>query len=142
MNKQDINKTKISTGLIRALLFFLVGSSFLQAETFKERLLSDQRTFYGKQNLLLLTATLGAGAVLSHTRADQEVRYWYQSDMRSGSSDEFAKMAKPFGDGKVMLPVYLGAFALKYMPTNKILQSVSLWGEYSLRMILVGAPPV
>ncbi|KAA3662309.1 MAG: PAP2 family protein, partial [Calditrichaeota bacterium] len=97
---------------------------------------------YGGRNLLLLTAILGAGAVLSLTRADQEVRYWYHSDMRSGSSDHFASMAKPFGDGMVMLPVYLGAFALKYMPTNKILQSVSLWGEYSLRMILVGAPPV
>lgn len=109
----------------------------------KQILAADQKRFYSTRNMLWLSATLASGAVLANTKVDGEFQRWYQSEMRSTRSDDFAAIVKPFGDGKTMVPIYLGAFAMRYLlPESKIVQPISTWAATSLRTILVGAPPL
>jgi len=103
----------------------------------------DYQHFYSCEGLTLLGLGLGAGAVLANTRLDQEFQDWYQDDVRSRGTDDFAKAAKVFGDGNIAIPVYAGVTLLRpYLAGWPAGAVVGQWGDRCLRSVVVGGPPV
>ena len=104
---------------------------------------SDYCHFYTSRHIGLLTAGLGIGVILAHTDADQEIRHWYQQAVRDNTTDEISRFVKPFGNGRITIPCYIGVALVGKMTENFRLGSlVKEWGVRSLRTLLVGVPPL
>jgi membrane-associated phospholipid phosphatase len=104
---------------------------------------ADYRNFYTFRDMALLGAALGTGAVLANTSLDQNFQNWYQSNVRSGGTDNFASIAKQFGNGNIFIPIYAGTTLLQpYINSTRFGATVGEWGDRSLRTAAVGGPPV
>lgn len=103
----------------------------------------DYQHFYSGPSLLLAAAALGTGAVLANTSLDQHFQNWYQADVRSTGTNDFAKIAKEFGNGNIMIPVFAASAILgPYLPSTAVGNTVGEWGDRCVRTVLVGGPPV
>jgi hypothetical protein len=112
-------------------------------EEMKDTIYEDYRNFYAVENLEYLAIGIGIAGVLANTSIDGEVQGWDQGSLRDGDTDNFSRAVKPFGDGRITVPVYLGAAILGELTKDIRLGSATgEWGERSLRAILVGAPPM
>lgn len=109
----------------------------------KDTFSQDYRCFYSYENLRKLAIGIGIAGVLANTSTDREFRNWYQNSLRSKETDNLSNILRPFGDGMITIPVYLGA-ALFGEVTGDIEfgSTIGEWGKKSLRAILVGAPPM
>ena len=104
---------------------------------------SDHRNFYSQQSLAVAAAAFGGGAVMAHTDADEEIRQWYQDDVRSGKTDGIANVATHFGDGYLVVPTLGAALLLGELADEQSHCSVvGDWADRSLRAALVGVPPL
>lgn len=104
---------------------------------------SDHSNFYSKKSLTVAAEVFAAGAVLAHTDADQEIRDWYQDDVRSSSTDDVAKTAKLFGEGHLILPALGISLAIgEMMDDHQCTSCLGDWGDQSLRAMVVGVPPL
>jgi len=86
---------------------------------------------------------VGLAAPLANTSLDEDFQSWYQRDVRSSGTDDFARFWKTFGEGQIFIPAFAGlAFA------GDLLEGLPLCGaagEYAgrvTRAYLVGAPPM
>ena len=103
----------------------------------KEAVVRDYGSFYTKERMLRIGVAFGAGAVMANTNIDENIQTWYQDNIRSQNSDEISKVAKEFGNGKIMIPLALLTAGVNfYDPDLKI----GIWGVYLSRAYLVGAP--
>jgi membrane-associated phospholipid phosphatase len=103
----------------------------------------DYQNFYSFRGMAMLGIGLGTAAVLANTSLDQNFQNWYQNDVRSQGTNDFASVAKQFGNGNIFIPVYAGATLLKpYIETTPIGSAVGQWGDRCLRSVVVGGPPV
>jgi len=110
------------------------------------RIWSDYCNFYCVDTALNFGVALGGGAVLANTALDRHFSGWYQENIRSSGTDDFAKSCKFFGEGMIWAPVFV-ATAVSYR-----LYEQSGWntrnercpfGEYAARTArgyLVGSP--
>jgi hypothetical protein len=106
---------------------------------------TDDANFYSYQNLLVLNAGVGVGAVLANTSFDgrtfdQRPRDDYQDHI---SNRKFFHEFKTFGNGYVVIPVIAAStLAEEVWPDTVIGDTVGQWGERSVRALLVGTPPL
>ena len=104
----------------------------------------DYRHYYTTpSNLLDLGMVLGGAGVLANTHADRWFTDRWQSDTRSGFTDDLARPFNKAGHGVALaLPaLYLGAlWAGGYTGHPATDAPVATWGARSLRAFILGAP--
>lgn len=106
-------------------------------------IVQDYKNYYSLENAARLAVGFGVGAALANTDVDQKIRDWYQNDVRSSGTDQFARIAKPFGNGEYVVgAVTAGWLAGELFYDHPAGDALSLWGQRSLRSIAVGAPPM
>ncbi len=100
--------------------------------------LLDARNFYlSSSNMLRLGIGIAAAAVPANTNVDRWIRDKFQEEVRSGGTDDAAKVAKVPGTAYVTIPVYAGAYGIGYLVGNP---TAGDWAQRSLRATVVGAP--
>jgi hypothetical protein len=105
--------------------------------------LDDYTEFYSAHNMIYLGGGLTVCGLLANTSADMHIRNWYQNDVRSESTDRFAKSVKFFGEGAVACPVFAAACLTGYIgEDNHVTGAIGEWGSRSLRSVVVGGPPL
>ena len=107
------------------------------------KVLEDYRNFYSCESLTCITAAFGAGALMANTGFDTTMQNAWQEGVRPTDVGTFFSDCKVIGEGKYALPIF-GAAALtgvvfEGQPAGDI---VGEWGSRSLRMFVVGAPPL
>jgi hypothetical protein len=114
-----------------------------EATSLWDNVRSDWANFYSTGDLCRFAIGLGAAGVFANTSADESIDDWYQDSVRTGWTDDVAKVFKPFGNGLITVPVYLGAALLGHLGDGTGFGgTLGEWGNRSLRTLLVGAPPM
>lgn len=128
------------SALLRSRLRRQVGAMWREAWNNARH---DHRNYYSWITLRDLGLAVGLAAPLANTSLDEDFQSWYQRDVRSSGTDDFARFWKTFGEGQIFIPAFAGiAFA------GGLLEGIpfcSPAGEYAGRVTrgyLVGAPPM
>src|SRR5205085_1575680 len=94
------------------------------------RVLQDEKTYYSWNNIEFLVVGFGIGGALANTQADQHMRNWYQREIRSSTTMEFADVFKGLGNGAYTMPAmafgWLGGKMLGDTPCGNTLLE---WGQ-------------
>ncbi|NBT13082.1 MAG: phosphatase PAP2 family protein [Planctomycetia bacterium] len=118
-------------------------SRFPRTARFGFKVLEDYRNFYDCESLVCLTAAFGAGALMANTGFDTTMQAAWQRGVEPTDLGTFFRGCKDIGEGRYALGVFgaaaLTGLALEGRPGGDI---VGEWGSRSLRMFIVGAPPV
>jgi membrane-associated phospholipid phosphatase len=103
----------------------------------------DYRNFYSCESLTGLTAVFGAGALMANTGFDQTLQTAWQESVTPSGVGTFFSGCKDIGEGRYALAAFGAAAATGYLfegrPAGDV---VGAWGERSLRIFVVGGPPV
>jgi hypothetical protein len=107
------------------------------------KVLEDYRNFYSCESLTCITAAFGAGALMANTGFDTTMQNAWQEGVRPTDVGTFFSDCKVIGEGKYCLPIFgaaaLTGVVLEGQPAGDI---VGEWGSRSLRIFVVGAPPL
>jgi hypothetical protein len=107
------------------------------------KVLEDYRNFYSCESLTCITAAFGAGALMANTGFDTTMQNAWQEGVRPTDVGTFFSDCKVIGEGKYALPIFgaaaLTGVVLEGRPSGDI---IGEWGSRSLRMFVVGAPPL
>ena len=110
------------------------------------RMVRDYKNFYLTENLLYVGVAIVVAAPLANTHADQGIRDWYQRGAGGGQSpqaDETSRVFKWFGDYRQTVPIFLVFSVSEHLfPDSPTAQTLSEFGNRSLRALAVGAPAV
>lgn len=134
--------------LIFCLILAIAFSDFLSAQAnslakWKDEFVSDYKNFYSWNNLSKLALGIGFAGCYANTTFDQSIQDCYCDYLKSKTTNNMAKVFKPFGDGRIMVPAYLIAILIGELEKDTNAGSVlGHWGQHCCRTILVGAPPV
>jgi hypothetical protein len=119
------------------------GSRFPRLSRAWHKVLSDEQNFYACDSLVCLTAAFGAGALMANTGFDTTVQTAWQESVRPTDLGTFFSGCKDIGEGRYSLPVFGAAAAAGLLfegrPSGDM---VGEWGSRSLRIFVVGAPPL
>lgn len=103
----------------------------------------DYRNFYSCDSLTCITAAFGAGALMANTGFDTTMQNAWMTGVEPTSLGTFFLGCKDIGEGRYSLPIFGVAAAtglvLEGQPVGDALGG---WGSRSLRMFVVGAPPL
>jgi len=106
------------------------------------RLCRDYEHFYDGPSIIDRTLALGLAATFAHTSIDQEVRDWYQDQIRDSHTDRWARHGKHFGE-LYTIGIYGGVLLLGKMTEKTCVGSLANeWADRSLRSVAVGGPAV
>ena len=106
-------------------------------------LVSDAANFYSYQNLRDITLCLGLGAALAHTDVDQQVRDWWQDDVRSDYSDTPADVAKIYGEHGYLVALVGAAYlAGEFAGDTDVGANLGEWSTLTGRSLIVGTPSI
>ena len=104
---------------------------------------NDYRNFYDCESLVCVTAAFGAGALMANTGFDDTMQAAWQRGVEPTSVGTFFSGCKDIGEGRYVLPIVGAAAATGLLfeghPFGDV---VGEWGSRSLRMFVVGAPPL
>ena len=104
---------------------------------------NDYRNFYSCESLVCLTAAFGAGALMANTGFDTTMEGAWQRGVEPTGLGSFFSGCKDMGEGRYALPVFgvaaVTGLVLEGHPAGDV---VGEWGSRSLRMFVVGAPPL
>ncbi|MFM8892423.1 MAG: phosphatase PAP2 family protein [Planctomycetia bacterium] len=107
------------------------------------KVLEDYRNFYSCESLAGLAGAFGAGALMANTGFDTTMQNAWPQGVTPTGLGTFFSDCKPIGEGKYALPIFgaaaLTGVVLEGQPAGDV---VGEWGSRSLRMFVVGAPPV
>ena len=67
------------------------------------KIASDHANYYSGRNLSHMAAGFAMGATMAHTDVDQELRDWWQEDVRSARTDRLDNFFTPFGKGEYVI---------------------------------------
>jgi hypothetical protein len=110
---------------------------------FARRVWQDHRNYYGGRNFWETGYALAGGSVLANTSLDGEFRDWYQRDVRSDETDDFARFCKTFGEGDIFIPSFAClALATSLLPELPLVANTNEFAGRTTRAYLVGAPPM
>ena len=119
------------------------GSSYPRMARAGYRVLEDYRNFYDCESLVCLTAAFGAGALMANTGFDVTMQNAWMKGVEPTGMGSFFSGCKVLGEGMYALPVFATAAATGLVfegnPTGDV---VGEWGSRSLRMFVVGGPPL
>jgi len=103
----------------------------------------DYRNFYSCESLTGLTAAFGAGALMANTGFDETMQQAWQRSVTPSDLGTFFSGVKDIGEGRYALSIFSVAAVTGYVfegrPAGDL---IGEWGTRSLRMFVVGAPPV
>ena len=103
----------------------------------------DYRNFYDCEGLVCLTAAFGAGALMANTGFDDTMQAAWQQGVEPTSLGTFFTGCKDIGEGRYALPIFGVAAATGLVfEGNPVGDVVGEWGSRSLRIFVVGAPPL
>jgi hypothetical protein len=103
----------------------------------------DHINFYSWRTFSDLAVGLGGAAVLANTSLDQDFCDWYQDDVRSAGTNNFASFWKTFGDGHIFIPAFAGmAVVGRFMDHYPTTYIAGEYGSRVTRSYLVGFPSV
>ena len=109
-------------------------------------LVQDYKNFYLTENMLCLGAAVAIAAPLANTRADQEIRNWYQRGAGNGrypGADQTANVFNQIGNYYYVVPVLAVCSLTGYCwDDTPALAAVGDFGNRSLRALAIGAPTV
>ncbi|MDA7886064.1 phosphatase PAP2 family protein [Pirellulales bacterium] len=108
-----------------------------------QKISQDYKNFYSCENLACVTAAFGAGALMANTGFDTTMQNAWQTGITGSQPGDFFSATKDIGDGIYLLPAAgiaaAAGVALEGVPVGDALGG---WGSRSLRIFLVGGPPV
>ena len=126
------------------LSLFLWSSTLVDAKELKKAssvwttIGQDYSNFYTDgDRWMRLGVAFGSMSVVANTPVDQNIRNWYQDNIRTQKSDDFAVYAKMFGEGKYEIPISLLASSINLIDDDS---SIGFWGARVARTYLVGSP--
>lgn len=104
---------------------------------------SDYGNYYSWPTLRDMGLMLAITAPIANTAVDQNFRNWYQDDVRSTGTNNFASFWKPLGEGAYVIPGFLGVAVVgKCFDQPPIFHVAGELGDRTTRAYLVGAPPM
>lgn len=104
---------------------------------------TDYKYYYSWPNAFCFLGGLSVDAVLANTQLDQNFQNWYQDDVRSSTTDQWAKFWKTFGEGSYMIPAAVGLGVVgSLLDDNPIMATTGEYGWRVTRAYAVGGPPV
>jgi hypothetical protein len=107
------------------------------------KVLEDYRNFYSCDSLVCLTAAFGAGALMANTGFDTTMQGAWQRGVEPTGVGTFFSGCKDIGEGRYALPIFGVAAATGLVfEGNPVGDVVGEWGSRTLRMFVVGAPPL
>ncbi len=120
-----------------------VGSRYPRASRAWHQVARDYRNFYTCESLTCLAGALGAGAIMANTGFDQTMQDAWTTGVDPTSLGTFFSGCKDIGEGRYSLPIFGAAYATGLVFENSpVADVVGEWGGRSLRMFVVGAPPL
>ena len=118
-------------------------SSYPRLSRTGHKVWNDYRNFYDCEGLVCLSAAFGAGALMANTGFDDTMQTAWQNGVEPTGLGTFFSGCKDIGEGKYALPVFGAAAATGLVfEGNPFGDVVGEWGSRSLRMFVVGAPPL
>ncbi len=119
------------------------GSRFPRLARAGSKIAADYRSFYSCESLVCLTAAFGAGALMANTGFDTTMQNAWQRGVEPTGLGTFFSGCKDIGEGRYVLPVFGVAAATGLVfEGHPAGDAVGEWGSRSLRMFVVGAPPL
>ena len=107
------------------------------------KVLRDYKNFYQCDRLVCLTAAFGAGALMANTGFDTTMQNAWQTGVQPTELGTFFSGCKDIGEGRYTLPIYAAAAATGLVFEGRpVGDALGGWGSRSLRMFVVGAPPL
>jgi len=107
------------------------------------KVLRDYKNFYAPDRLVCLTAAFGAGALMANTGFDTTMQDAWQTGVRPTELGTFFSGCKDIGEGRYTLPIFAAAAATGLVFEGRpVGDALGGWGSRSLRMFVVGAPPL
>jgi hypothetical protein len=107
------------------------------------KVLEDYRNFYSCDSLVCLTAAFGAGALMANTGFDTTMQTAWMESVQPTDIGKTLLNCKDIGEGRYALSVFgvaaVTGIILEGNPTGDV---IGEWGSRSLRMFVVGAPPI
>ena len=120
-----------------------VGSRHPRASRAWHQVARDYRNFYACDSLTCLAGALGAGAIMANTGFDQTMQDAWGTGVDPTGLGTFFSGCKDIGEGRYSLPIFGAAYATGLVFENShVADAVGEWGGRSLRMFVVGAPPL
>jgi hypothetical protein len=114
-----------------------------RAARFGYKVLEDYRNFYSCESLVCITGAFGAGALMANTGFDMTMQDAWQQSVEPTDVGTFFRGCKDIGEGRYALAIFgaagLTGLVFEGQPGGDVLGE---WGSRSLRMFIVGAPPV
>ncbi len=103
----------------------------------------DHEHYYSAHTVRDLALGVAFAAPLANTSLDQDVRDWWQDDVRNADSDRAAAFWKVFGEGAIFVPAMAGLSLVgKAMEDRPMFDFAGDLGDRTTRAYLVGAPPM
>lgn len=103
----------------------------------------DYRNFYDCESLVCTTAAFGAGALMANTGFDDTMQAAWIRGVEPTGLGTFFTGCKDIGEGRYALPIFGVAAATGLVfEGNPVGDVVGEWGSRSLRIFVVGAPPL
>jgi hypothetical protein len=103
----------------------------------------DYRNFYDCEGLVSTAAAFGAGAIMANTGFDDTMQNAWQRGVEPTGLGTFFSGCKDIGEGRYVLPIFgVAAATGAVFEGNPLGDVVGEWGARSLRMFVVGGPPV
>lgn len=101
----------------------------------------DYKEFYSVNRLKRMGIAFTAGGVIANTHTDAMFQKWYQTDVRSGTTDDIAAINKNFGEYRYVLPATLAAALFdNMMKGTEYNNTIGRWGKRTMRAYLLGTP--
>lgn len=118
-------------------------SQYPRLSRFGHKVWNDYRNFYDCEGLVCLSAAFGAGAIMANTGFDDTMQTAWQKGVEPTGLGTFFSGCKDIGEGRYLLPIFGAAAATGLVfEGNPFGDVVGEWGSRSLRMFVVGAPPL
>jgi hypothetical protein len=104
---------------------------------------SDHCHYYRWETLRDLSLAVGGASILANTAMDENFQNWYQDDVRSSGTDNFAEFWKVFGEGQIFIPAFAGLGLVGNLCRHRpLFGAAGDFGDRVTRGYLVGAPPM
>ena len=132
----------LNAGTVHADRGSVLNHKFLNISSVAvDTVVDDYKEFYSVTRLKRMGIVLGGGAVMAHTNVDQLFQKWSQSDVRSGGTNDAARVVKNFGEYRYLLPATLAtAFIDNLFEGTAYNRTVGRWGKRTARAYLLGTP--